>query len=438
MPTWQDPGQKDAARAGVRVRIYPQPWFLDGVRGPVPLTLDVAAGSVAPGPACDRMYAVCALGKTQPYGLLCDRSGRLVPFLPPWRGASLPPPRPDARGHFDWLEPDDPRFLAMHAWACARFALDLWQGWLGHVRWHFSSFSPRLEILCTDGLDNAQAGFGYIELGWNRGWRGHSHPFALNFDVIAHELGHLLLFSLLGIPPAAWQDAAFRAIHEAMADVVALLAAAALEPVVEDVLARTCGNLYLANELGRFAELSPADQLREASNSVSLAQFRDGWTDEHDLALPLVGAFFDILVEIYQIHLVEWGVIPSWVIELADDPERAAAFAHPLDEVFSDAFARSREPFRRALALARTLTGRIVAGTIRGLAGVRLSFASLVQAALQAERRVSNGRFARTLRDSFAWRGIGTIEVGPLLRPQPARSHLGSARTFVPLGMTRR
>lgn len=420
------------ARGGVRVKIFPQPWFLDGDRPPVTIRLAVPAGSVGPGPACDRMYAVHAIGKREPYGLSRDASGRIRVELPPWRGPALPPPAPDAQGHFDWLEPSDPRFLQAHAWACARFTLDVWQRWLGPVPWHFQSFRPRLEILCVDDWDNGQAGFGYLELGWNRRFRGRSHAFALNFDVIAHEVGHLLLFAVLGIPPVPLRDGEFRGFHEAMADVVALLAAASLEPVARDVLARTRGNLYVANELGRFAEVAPSDQLREASNSVTLEQFQDGWVDAHDLALPLLGAFFDVLVEIYQTRLVEWRVVPAWILDLADDPERARAFAHPVDETFHQAWQRSPVPFFRALGEAREITGCIVAGILRALVGRRVSYAAVAATALAVEQQLTGGRFARALADSFAWRGIGRICIGPQLRPVPARSHLDSARTFLP------
>lgn len=421
-----------AARGGVRVRIFPQPWFLEGDRPPATVTLAVPAGSVGPGPSCDRMYALRPIGKTVPYGPVEDRFGRTRPFLPPWRGPVLPPPHPDGDGHFDWLEPCDPRFLQVHAWACARYTLDVWQGWLGPVPWHFAPVFPRLEILCVDDWDNGQAGFGYLELGWNRSFRGRSHAFALNFDVVAHEIGHLLLFALLGIPPPPFRDGEFRGFHEAMADVVAILSAAGLPPVARDVLERTRGNLYVANEIGRLAELAPGDQLREAANSVTLEQFRDGWVDEHDLALPLLGAVFDILVEIYQTRLVEWGVVPGWILDLADDPERARAFAHPVDEAFESAWRRSPAPFLQALAEAREITGRIVAATLRALAGVRITYAAVAAAAMRADARVSGGRFARTVAECFAWRGIGHVAVGPQLRPVPARSHLDSGRSFVP------
>lgn len=422
-------------QSGVRVRLFPQPYFLVGHRPPVTLSLAVPAGRVGPGPACDRIYALRPIGKSAPYGLVLDGAGRGRWFLPPWRGPVMPPPAPDAAGHFDWLEPADPRFMQAHAWACARLTLDLWQRWLGPVPWHFASVLPRLEIVCLDDWDNGQAGFGYLELGWNRNFRGCSHPFALNFDTIAHEVGHLLLFALLGMPPPPWLDGEYRAFHEGMADVIALLAAASLPPVVVDVLEQTRGNLYITNELGRFAELSPSDQLREAANSVTLAQFQNGWADEHDLALPLVGAFFDILVEIYQIRLVQWGLVPPWILDLADDLERAQAFAHPVDEVFDEAFKRARPAFIQAFAYAREITGHIIAPMLRALARQRLTFKAVAAAALWAERSVTGGAFAETIAQSLAWRGIGQIRIGPQLRPLPARSHLNSLRSAMPMSM---
>ncbi len=415
---------------GTRFRLFPQPFFLESYRDPVVVELPIPPGSLAPGPADSRMYAIRPIGKTRPYGF--TETGAL--YLPPWSGPILPPPAADAQGHFDWLTPGDPRFLPAHAFACAHFVLDVWERFLGPVRWHFADVFPRLEILCLDGWDNGQGGFGFLELGENIRWRGKAHSFALNFDTIAHEIGHLLVFAHLGLPDPAEQSGEYRGFHEAMADLVALVAAAHFDAVLDEVLEKTKGNLYVTNELGRFAELSASEQIRIASNSVTLEEFAIGWSDEHDLALPLLGAFFDILVEIFQTLLVERGHLPASIIEFADNVERMQAFQHPIDELYEKAYARDPAGFRQALAAARDILASYLAALLKALPGAPISYARIRALTVAIEGRITGGRFARAVEESFAWRRIGEVQVGPLLAALPSRSHISSARTAVPPG----
>src|SRR4051794_4600052 len=121
------------SRGGTRVRLFPQPFFLDGYVDPVTVELALPAGSVRAGPADDRMYAVCPIDKPMPYGAHPDRRGRTIWLLPPWRGSARPPAIPDRLGHFDSLTPDDPAFLAAHAWGCARFVLEVWERYCGPI-----------------------------------------------------------------------------------------------------------------------------------------------------------------------------------------------------------------------------------------------------------------------------------------------------------------
>jgi len=415
---------------GTRFRLFPQPFFLESYREPLVVELPIPPGSLAPGPADSRMYAIRPLGKTLPYGFTGD--GAL--YLPPWTGPILSPPAADAQGHFDWLTPRDPRFLPAHAFACARFVLAVWERFLGPIRWHFADVFPRLEIVCLDGWDNGQGGFGFLELGENIRWRGKVHSFALNFDTIAHEMGHLLVFAHLGLPDPAELDGEYRGFHEAMADLLALVAAAHFDLVLDEVLEKTRGNLYVTNELGRFAELSASDQIRTASNSVTMSEFAVGWSDEHDLALPLLGAFFDILVEIFQTLLVERGHLPPAIIEFADNVERMQAFQHPIDELYEDAFARDPAGFREALAAARDILARYLAGLLASLPGGPITYARVALLTAALERRITGGRFARAVEESFAWREIGRVRIGPPLTGLPSRSHIDSARTAVPSG----
>ena len=49
-------------------------------------------------------------------------------------------------------------------------------------------------------------------------------PFALNFDVIAHELGHLIIYSVLGVPDVMAREGEYFGFHKSAADLTALIA----------------------------------------------------------------------------------------------------------------------------------------------------------------------------------------------------------------------
>ena len=152
-------------------------------------------------------------------------------------------------------------------------------------------------------------------------------PYALNFDVMAHELGHLIIYSTIGVPSPTGARGEYYGFQEFAADTTALIAALHFESLIAHLLEETRGNLYTFNELDRFAELSPHDQIRLASNDVKLSEFTAGWDDEHKLSQPLTGAMFDIFVDIFQELLVERGLIPREVAEatrrVRDEPRTA-------------------------------------------------------------------------------------------------------------------
>jgi hypothetical protein len=89
-------------------------------------------------------------------------------------------------------------------YATVRRALDIWEDYFGHrIEWQFEADFARLEMIPLIEWDNAQAGYGFIEFGFGRTPEGtidHALPYCENFDVLAHELGHSIIFSQVGIP----------------------------------------------------------------------------------------------------------------------------------------------------------------------------------------------------------------------------------------------
>jgi hypothetical protein len=403
---------------GTRFRLFAQPPLLAGYREPITVHLSPPAGTVGPGPGDGRMCVIQPLGKASSYGELLLEAGFPRPLLPPWRGPVAEPARPGPDGSFDHLPPEHPAFAQAHAYACVRLALDVWEGYLGRpIPWYFARDGRSwLEVgLLGEGYDNGEVGSGWLELGHDRSPDRPPHPFALNLDVIAHEVGHLIVYGIVGQPREETAGAEYAGFHEAAADLVALLVAAHLEPVLDQVLDRTRGNLYGANELNRLGELSSTTQIRVASNSARMSEFTLGWGDEHDLSEPLTGAVFDLLLDMYQAHLVERGLIPHGLAALADEVGHLRAFGTAIQAEFDRWHPRAPEQFRLAFADARDRLGACFAHVLLRLPRERrVTYVGVREALLEADRRLG-GRFAAAIAENFAWREIGAVAVGPYL-----------------------
>jgi hypothetical protein len=379
------------------------------------------------------MRLIVPLDKRYSYGVNPGPLGTPGLDLPPFRGPIHRPVCPDEEGHFDSIAVGTLEFAQAHVFGTVRFVLDIWERYFGRrIEWHFTRDYRQLEIDILPGLDNAYAGYGFMEVGAHPLPDGSIAPFALNFDVMAHELGHLIIYSTVGLPSPSAVRGEYYGFHESAADTTALIAALHFESLITHLLEETHGNLYVFNELDRFAELSPHDQIRLASNGVRLSQFSAGWDDEHALSQPLTGAFFDIAVDIFQELLVERGLIPHAVAEatrsVRDEPERADI----VQPVFEAAYERHYEGFRAALIEARDYMGAALAETWQRLKADYFSYLEVALILIQVDNAMSGGRFRRALVESFDWREIGRVTVGPRLKPPGPHSHMHSARTITP------
>jgi hypothetical protein len=419
-------------RHGTRVRLFPQPSFLTPYRKPTTVTLSPPAGSVGRGPSDRRMHVVHPIGKRWPYGLIRGPYGSPFMYLPPWEGRAEPVAQPGPSGHFDHLEPGTPEFEAAHVYGGVRWVLDVWERYFERaIRWHFRKDYPSLEISLLDGLDNAAGGYGFLEIGAGPPASGELQAFSLNMDVIAHETGHLIIYAEVGLPQPDMADGEYFGFHESAADLVALLSVAHFEPVIDDLFETTRGNLYVLNELNRFAELSQTTQIRLASNMKRMSDFSAGWTDEHDLSLPLTGAIFDIVVDTFHELLVERRLIGPALEALADQVQRRPEYERLVQAKFDKAFARDPSGFREAYIDARDLVGRYLAETWRRLTPDLLTYAEVGAALMAVDRDFSGGRYRRQIAVNLRWREIGAVRAGPWLTPT-TESHAFSARTVRP------
>ena len=179
--------------SGTRFRLYPE--YASGYFDPELVIVSPPAGSVGRGPSDTTMYAVNPILKDEPYSP--------PEYMPPWRGPQHPPATPDQAGHFDHIRPEAPEFLAAHLYGTVRRTLDVWESYLGRrVVWWHAAFLPRIELVpVVDRWSNAHSGPGFIETGMMPNETGREQLLGLNFDVIAHETGHAILFSQIGVPP---------------------------------------------------------------------------------------------------------------------------------------------------------------------------------------------------------------------------------------------
>lgn len=377
---------------GTRFWIYPQP----GAKAEI-VYLNAAPGTIREGPQDSGIYVVDAKDKT-PYYL----SGG----WPPYTGRRLDPALPGPRGHFDHITPEEEAFSSATAFATIRCVLDIWEHYLGRkVRWYFRDSYPRLEVIPRVLVKrNAISKFGYIECGFSSLAR-RAGPWCQNFDIVAHEVGHIILKDVIGYP--AYRSVELRAHEEASADLVALLSSLHVESVVRRLLRRTQGNLFSSNALSRFGELSRSRQLRNAFNTRTMA--RVPWNPDADrykysLALPFLGGAFDVLVGIYLSNLVRRGVIPRPLAENADS--RPDGPVRGVPTAFARRFKRKEAAFVGALLDARDTFARLLVTTWERTSMHDLAYPRVVEHMLDADRDLSGGRHHRIIRDSFATRLI--------------------------------
>jgi hypothetical protein len=401
-------------RSGTRFRIFPLPPYVDPT-----IELELIHVSVPPdlmrsGPADDRMFVVDAINKL-PYSRF---------FRPPYRGDANPPVKPGQDGHFDQLDPNSREFLCATMYATVRRVLDIWEDYFGHrIEWHFESDFERLELIPLVEWDNAQSGYGFLEFGFGRrplGGIDTSLPYCQNFDVLAHELGHSIIFSEVGFPTIPTDRAIdYFGMHEAAGDLTAIVAVLHFNTVVDRLLAHTRGNLFTVNELDRVGELDSSHEIRVAFN---YARMSDVGEEPHDRSLPLTGGIFDIMVEVFQKELVARGLITP---ELAEQSTQGPGRGQDLDAIqakFDDAFNGHEAEFKEALLVARDYLGVLLARTWSSLRPPNfMTYQDVVRAMLRADRAVSGGAYQKTIRECFAWREIGLVPDSIMLRPRTLR-----------------
>jgi hypothetical protein len=376
--------------AGTRFLIYPQVPHLTDYGVAETVWISTPPGHLGPGPSDHRMYVRDPLLPKEPYE---------YPVLPPYWGDIYPPAEAGYDGHFDAVPQNSRQFLAAHAFACSARVLDIWESYLGHpLTWHFAETHERLEIIPNLDWDNAQSGYGFLELGHDNSGGDHV-PYALNFDVIAHEIGHAILFSLCGFPVNASHQ--FGAVHESMSDLISLLSFLHFDSGLDRLLRHCRGNLLVHNELNRIAELTGDRQVRLASNARKMSEVT---SDIHDLSRPLTGAFFDTIVDVFHALLVRDGLADGQLLGI-DLRNLDAANLHEISGFTSRGFRDRPFLFKSALIAARDQVAMTLARTWQNTSADEFDFGTFARAAYATAER-ADSFLAAKLAENFQWREI--------------------------------
>ncbi len=402
----------DAAleQTGTRFRLFAQARYLPSFSQPETVYVSTPPDKIQVGPADDRMFVVDALSK-KPYG--SPGGGE-----PQWQGPRRDPVKPGPDGHFDKIDVDSREFSCATMYATVRRVLDIWQDYFGHrIEWFFRINFDRLEMIPVIEWDNAQSGYGFLEFGFGRlagGGIDHQTPYCQNFDVLAHELGHNILFSQVGVPDSkAAETDEYGGFQESGGDLTAIVACLHFNSVIDHMLANSKGNLFTVNELSRLGELPDGREIRVAFNYERMSTVS---TEPHDLSLPLTGAIFDIFVDAFQTELVTRGLIT------ADLAKRSTHGAAPNSELpaiqaeFNHAYNGREAEFKKSLLTARDYLGRLLATTWASLSKNFLTYHKVGLAVMNADQVLTQGANRKSIGECLAWREITVANPAFMLR----------------------
>ncbi len=424
--------------AGTRVRLFPE--LFAGYAEPEIAFLSPDAGSVRPGPADRQMYVANAVDKRVPYAP--------PDYMPPYGGGEFTPACPDHGGHFDHIPVDAPQFRAAHLYGAARHTLDIWEHYLRHkVQWWHAPEIPQLELVPVVEWANAHSGPGFLETGAILNEQRQEHLFCLNFDVVAHEVGHAVLFATVGVPTPERMTAAYLAFHESFADLFGVIGVLRFASVITRLLAQTGGNLHALNMVNRLGRYSDNQQVRVASNATTMADVAGirlrpdgGWDDDsgrnrnqHALGEPLTGAIFDMLVEIFQNGLAARDVLDDTMDTRGRDPRHVMRALTPLHRRFAGSLRRTPEAYEDALLEARDVVGFGMAHAMHRLHPEALSFGRAAACLLEAAERLGERSGRAAFLRLFLDRGIDPRpflrdERGAIRFTEPNRDTMGLCR----------
>ena len=388
---------------GTRFRIYPQSRKV-GFK-PIVAHVDVEPRDISPGPTDAMIETIDAINKL---GNHRDKDESLRKPPPKYRPRE--PLRPNPDGHFEF-EAGTPEFSVAAPFAIVHTVLRIWRHYFERAEpWTFPPGTPeRLQVFPHIRSYNAWSGGGTFEFGYPDFPRHLKNPFCENFEVVAHETGHLIMKSVVGTMPDDEKSIQHRAHEEAAADLIAMFSVLQFDSVVDRVLGDTDGQLYGDNVLSWIGEwgVTGTKVVRRLFNEATMASARDvKEVEKHGLSLPFSGAVFDLLVEVFKGKLVDDGKLAAGLAKATRHvPDR------PIPRGSARLFARARrtapDEFRQALLAARDDVARLLARAWRATPRIGVTYAGVAGRLLDADAELApGGRYGALISELFRQRGI--------------------------------
>lgn len=386
------------AETGTKFKIFPMPPNLKPFEYPETIRVSVNPQMMEPGPADSRFYVLDPVEKL-PYGDSCRRQ--------PYNGPLNPPVRSGPDGHFDHIPPRTREFSCAAMYANARRVLDIWEDFFEReIAWPFTLEFRRLELIPRANWDNAQSGWGYLEFGFPRtAWGGmdRTRPYGENFIMVAREIAYFLILSEVGVPTQSTKSKEFNAFLRSSIDISTIISLLHFHKVLDHVLDSSAGNLFSVNELNRLGELAQSQLFRAAFNYERISTVGD---NSYEMALPLTGALFDILIEVFKQELINAALIDQDLANRADLSRNRASDEYAVQTDFDIAYINAKPEFKTALCMARDYLGSLLARAWPSMYPHHLHFHDFGLQLLFADRFVSGGRYQEIIRQCFAWREI--------------------------------
>jgi hypothetical protein len=228
---------------------------------------------------------------------------------------------------------------------------------------------------------------------------------------VAHEVGHLILRRVIGTARKGPLEFERRSHDEAGADLISLVSILHIDRVRVTVLEETRGKLFSRNILSRIGEYRFGRAGRRAGRLLlqnktmrSVAHLRRRKVDKFGYAKPLLGAAFDILIEIYEARLVVRGLITP---DLAKASTAATARGHPkIRREFAKRYRLNPDGFDEALHEATADLARILALAWRKARHSGVTFSRVASHMVAADAQLNRGLYGAIIRRAFARRLI--------------------------------